>query len=342
MVTIKDVAAAAAVSTATVSRVLNGHPSASEATRRRVYDAVASLGYRPNGVARSLRVTRTATVGLVLGDVANPFFGELARAVEEEADAHGFSVIVGNADERPHRQERYIGSLLDRRVDGLLVVPTSGESPQLAEALLRHTPVVLVDRALPGLDAPTVAVDGRAAIHDLVAHLTGVGHRRVGVIAGPQTLSTGRERLAAVTGALAARGVPVPAELVRYGDFQLTSGIRGAAGLLDLPEPPSVIFAADNLMALGALLEIRRRGLRIPDDVGLASFDDLPWFPLHSPPITAIAQPVTELGREAVTALRVLLDGGTSRPRPLRATFVARSSCGAAPVGRDGAEGREP
>lgn len=331
MVTIKDVAAAAGVSTATVSRVLNGHSSPTAATRDRVYDAVARLGYRPNGVARSLRVTRTATIGLVLGDVANPFFGELARAVEEEADAHGFSVIVGNADERPQRQERYVGSLLDRRVDGLLVVPTAGESPLLAEAVRRGTPVVLVDRTLPGLDAPTVAVDGRDAIHGLVGHLTGLGHRRIGVIAGPRTVSTGRERLAAVTEALDAGGLPVPVELVRYGDFQLASGQRGAAELLDLSSPPSVIFAADNLMALGALLEIRRRGLRIPADVGLASFDDLPWFALHQPPVTAIAQPVAELGREAVTVLRALLDGTVPTVRPLRARLVARDSCGEEP-----------
>ncbi|MFI6638163.1 LacI family DNA-binding transcriptional regulator [Streptomyces sp. NPDC050504] len=334
MPSIKDVAAEAGVSVATVSRVLNDHPSVSPDARSRVLAAVAALGYRPNAVARSLRTDQTRTLGLVISDVLNPYFTTLARSVEEEARALGYSVIIGNADERPDLQDHHVRTLLDRRIDGLLVSPTDGGSPLMLDAARGGTPMVFVDRWIPGLDAPgppVVRADGRAAVRELVRHLHGLGHRRLAIIAGPAATTTGSERVAAFRDALGELGLALPDAYIGQGDFQAESGRRATERFLALPEPPDAVFAADNLMALGALDAIRERGLRVPGDIALAAFDDIPWFVHTDPPITAIAQPTGELGRAAVRALVDLIEGRPARSVDFPARLVVRRSCGEAP-----------
>ncbi|GAA3820592.1 LacI family DNA-binding transcriptional regulator [Streptomyces phyllanthi] len=328
MASIKDVAAEAGVSVATVSRVLNDHPSVSPEARARVLAAVETLGYRPNAVARSLRTDQTRTLGLVISDVMNPYFTELARAVEEEARALGYSVIFGNADERPDLQDHHVRTLLDRRIDGLLVSPTDGGSPLMLDAVRAGTPMVFVDRWIPGVDVPVVRADGRRAIRDLVSHLHGLGHSRLAIIAGPAATTTGRERVEAFRDALRAYDLRLPEDHIGQGDFQAESGRRATERFLDLPEPPEAVFAADNLMALGALDAIRARGMRVPDDIALAAFDDIPWFTHTDPPITAVAQPTGELGRAAVRALVDRIEGRAPRSVTLPARLVVRRSCG--------------
>ncbi len=328
MAGIKEVAAHAGVSVATVSRVLNHNPNVSDEARTKVLSAVETLRYRPNAVARSLRTEATRTLGLIVGDIVNPFFGVLARAAEDEARAAGYTVVIGNADERPERQDHYVRTLLEQRVDGLLICPTAEVTPLVAESVRAGDPIVFLDRTLPGLDVPSVRADGTEAIHRLIEHVHRLGHRLVAFVSGPETLSTGRERTRAFADAMRACGLEVREEYLESGDFQAESGRAAAARLLDLPEPPSVIFAGDNLMALGALDEIRARGLNIPRDVALASFDDVAWFAHLDPPITAIAQPAEELGRRAV---RALLDRVEDRPVEsvvLPARLVIRRSCG--------------
>jgi LacI family transcriptional regulator len=295
-----------------------------------VLAAVAELEYRPNALARSLRTAQTRTIGLVVSDVLNPFFTELARAVEDEARALGYSVVIGNADEQPRLQDHHIATLLDRRIDGLLLSPADGASPLLRETVREGSvPLVFVDRWIPGLDGvPVVRADGCAAIRDLVRHLHALGRRRLAIIAGPAATTTGRERIGAFRAALAELGLTLPQEYIGQGDFQADSGRRSAAGFLELPEPPDAVFAADNLMALGALDEFRGRGLRVPEDIALAAFDDIPWFPHTAPPITAIAQPTRELGRAAVRALADRIEGRTASSVTLSARLVARRSCG--------------
>jgi LacI family transcriptional regulator len=329
MASIKDVASRARVSVATVSRVLNGHPSVRPATRTRVRAAMDELGYRPNAVARWLRTDETRTLGLVISDVLNPFFTELARSVEDEARALGYSVVIGNADERPAVQDHHVRSLLERRIDGLLVSPTEGGSPLMLEAVRSGTPLVFVDRWLEGVEVPVIRTDGRLAVRDLVAHLHGLGHRRLAVIAGPAGTATGRERVNAFRAALRDFGLDLPPEYTGQGDFQAASGRRATAAFLDLPRPPEVVFATDNLMALGAMDEIRARGLRVPDDVALVAFDDIPWFVHTDPPITAIAQPTQALGKAAVRSLVDLVEGRDAPSVTLSARLVVRRSCGA-------------
>ncbi|MGD9483098.1 LacI family DNA-binding transcriptional regulator [Streptomyces sp. TRM70308] len=329
MAGIKDVAARARVSVATVSRVLNGHPAVRPGTRERVRAAIDELGYRPNGVARSLRTDHTSTLGLVVSDVLNPFFTALARAVEDEARAHGYSVVFGNADEQSALQDHHVRTLLERRIDGLLVSPTADSASLVTEVAGSGVPMVFVDRWIAGCpQVPVVRTDGRAAIAALVDHLHRLGHRRLAVITGPATTTTGNERAEAFLGALAAHGLPAPAHYREEGDFQAGSGRRATARFLDLPEPPEAIFATDNLMALGAMDEIRARGLRVPDDVALAAFDDIPWFLHTDPPVTAIAQPTEALGHGAVRALIDLIEGRPAASLTLTADLVPRRSCG--------------
>ncbi len=326
--TMIDVARRARVSTATVSRVLSESIPVAAATRERVLRAVRELDYRPNAVARSLRVERTQTLGLIVGDVLNPFFAELSRAVEEAARSAGYTLIVANADEDAEREERYARVLLDRRVDGLLVSTAGSASPAIDLAARSGVPLVLVDRGADGARAPVVRANGTRAIDDLVAHLVRLGHERIAIVSGPRGISTGAERLDAFERSLARHGVDLPASYVAFGDFRAESGERAAARLLALDRPPTAMFVADNLMTLGALRTIRRLRLRVGADIALASFDDIPWFDVFEPPMTAIAQPTAEIGVAAVAAVHALIADEPVPAVDLTCRLVVRASCG--------------
>lgn len=328
MADIKDVATRASVSVATVSRVLNGSARVSSATRKRVIAAMEELGYRPNAVARSLRTEETRVLGLILGDVLNPFFGALARAVERGARAAGYTVVICNADEDPDEQDHYVRVLLEQQVDGLLLCPTAEVTSMVRAAVGSARPLVFVDRVLPDLDVPSVRVDGTAAMHALITHLRALGHRRIAFISGPAALSTGRERTAVFLAAMRANGLATRPGYLEAGDFRTASGHEITARFLDLPEPPEAIVVGDNLMTLGAFDAVRERGLRIPEDVAIASYDDVPWFAHLDPPVTAISQPVAELGARAVQTVLGLIAARAAASTVLPAGLVVRRSCG--------------
>lgn len=339
MTTIAEVARYLGVSTATVSRSLSGAGGVSTELRNHVIQAARALGYRPNTIARALRTTRTQTIGLIVSDVVNPFFGELALAIEEAAHRHGFSVILCNTNEEARRQEEHIELLMARYVDGLLLTPTMNESSALRAALDSGVPVVFVDRGVPSLSAPIVRANGTEATIELVNHLVALGHERIAVISGPRQTLTGRERLKAFRAALRSNSLDLPREFVRFGNFQMASGERAAAQLLDLPDRPTAVFVADNLMALGALSEVRRRGLRVGDDLAVAGFDDPPWFRLLDPPMTTVSQPVGPMGSIAVETLVAAINGDVAPSHLLGCQLVVRASCGehrARPAGRRG------
>jgi LacI family transcriptional regulator len=338
--TLKHVAQEAGVSLATASRVLGDSGPVSEGARVRVQDAARRLGYRVNHVARSLRTTRTATIGMLVSDVRNPFFTELVHSVEQAAWKAGLATMVGNADETSSQQDRYLDTLLRHQVDGLIVAPQGDDDTQLRQAVA-SVPTIFVDRVVTGLDVPAVTSDNAGGVASLVDHLVGLGHRRIGVIAGPQSSSTGRERLAAVCAAMRRHALPLSEELQVIGNFRAASGRAAAAQLLDLADRPDVLFAADNLMAFGALIELRRRGMRIGEDVGLAAFDDESWFPLNLPPITAVAQNVARMGEEAVRLVCEVMAGCRPESVVVPTRLVVRESCGergrpSMPEGRGG------
>lgn len=323
MSTIRDVASHAGVSQATASRALSRRGPVSPDSLERVRAAAQALGYRVNKNARALRTQRTDTIGLLIPDVRNPFFAELAYVIHQAAATHGLGVITMSADEEAEQEARGLDVLLRQQVDGLIVCPRD-DVPFLAA---RHLPVVFVDRGRNGLGVPVIRSDDEAGAALMIDHLMAVGHRHIALITGPQESTTGRARYKAALQRLAHHDVSPLPQWVQEGDFRLESGRRAAAALLDAPELPTAVFAGDNLMAVGALLEMRERGLRVGRDIALTAFDDAPWFPLLDPPLTVVAQDARRLGQEALESLLCLLAGHEATDVVVPVCLKVRSSC---------------
>jgi LacI family transcriptional regulator len=326
-VTIRDVAARAGVSLGTASRVLSGNPATSPDARARVTEAATALGYRPNAQARSLRSTRTHVLGLLVSDVRNPFFADIAHAAEQAALDADYVSLLGNANENVAQQDRYIETFLTQRVDGVVLAP-QGPSATLEALLASRMPLVFVDRKVDGYDVASVTTDSRNGLEEAIVHLVAAGHRRIGYIGGPQSISTGRERHDAFIAALRRHDVAVDQELITFGDFRLASGTEAAERLLALPERPTALLAADNLMAEGALTTIRRQGLRVGADVEVIAFDDIEWFEHMDPPISVIAQDAGSVGRCAVELLLRVIAGDEPESVILPTKFIDRSGAG--------------
>ena len=319
MTTIREVAQAAGVSVATVSHVINETRYVSPELQEKVRAVMADLGYTPDGRARSLRLRRTQTMGLVVPDNTNPFFAGLARLVEDEGFEAGYTTILGNSDERPEREERYVEALLSKRVDGLILAATLHHPPGV-EALLRRSrlPVVLIDRELdvPGVDV--VLTDNRGGGRQAARHLLDLGHRHLACIAGPAGRPSA-ERLEGFADELTAAGVALPTATLVEGDFQYAGGRSGMAALLDAGVPFSGVFVANDLMAAGALAELHARGVDVPGDVSVVGFDDSAPAVFTSPALTTVRQPLAEMGRMAISLLERLIEG--QRIEKLRVTF---------------------
>ena len=315
MVTIKDVARAAGVSPATVSRVLNERPDVDPALVDRVQAAVVQLGYQPSRVARNLRRQQTSVWGMVISDIRNPFFTDMVRAVEDVAYAAGYSLVLCDSDEDITKEARYLDLIVAERMAGAIVSPASPAASDLGPVVAHGIPVVLVDRRVDSPTLDTVLVDNRRGAHDAVEHLIANGYRRIACITGPERTTTGAERLAGYRDALERAGRPFDANLVRFADFHEAGGFEATRSLLELRVSPEAIFVANNLMTLGALGAIEEAGRTIPAQVALVGFDDMPWARLVRPPLTTIAQPTYELGRETARLLLSRIRGDQSSPR---------------------------
>ena len=305
MSTIRDVARQAGVSTMTVSRVINNSGYTSLATRRQVERAVQELGYVPNAVARHLRSKQTNAIGLVVSDITNPFFTTIARGVEDVAGARGFAVMFCNTDESDDEEARYLRLLVERQVDGVLLVPAG--SPRASIRLLRthKVPLVVLDRRVPGQRVNNVRCDSEAGAYALARHLIGLGHRRIGVLTGRRAISTSADRVAGVRRALEEAGLGLDEALVRWGGFNfgnanLADGHQMAESVLTATDdPPTALFAANNFIAFGTTRALREMGLRVPEDISVVAFDDLPTEWVSDPFLTVAAQPAYEIGRRA-------------------------------------------
>ncbi len=327
--TVRDVARAAGVSQAAAARALGGYGYTSPALRARVQENARRLGYTPNGVARALASKATHTIGLVVGDIDNPFFAAAARGLSDVLESEGYTVLLSNADEDEEREQRAVRALRARRVDGLVVVPTRGAG--LAEVAGSGLPLVQLDRAVRGLAADAVMVDNAAGSAAAVRHLLSRGHRRIGMVTDSPLISSSAERISGYRRALRAAGLPPDDGLLSIGGSTQADGRRAARALLDHPDRPTAVFTANNFMTHGTLLAARDLGLRIPDDVALVGFDDLDWTTLVDPPLTVVSQPVSELGRVAGERLMARIRGDDSPPRRirLRTQLIVRGSCGA-------------
>lgn len=320
MTQIRDVAARAGVSVASVSRVLSGHPSVGEDIKRRVLDAVKALGYRPDLAARRLRSRRTDTIGLIVADIRNPFFTEVSRAVEDVAFQRRMRLILCNTDEDPAREESCLELMRDENVSGVILAPSQ---PRLASfrAADYPFPVVLVDRCDPDTRADAVVLDNVEAARALTTHVLAGGRRRVLFLHGASS-ATGRQRLDGYTAAMTAHGLAGEA----VGVAPVTDRSREVAHvLLSRPSLPDAVVASSGLILLGLTQALRDAGRR---EIAIAGFDDQPWTRLVEPGITVIAQPTYAIGREAAELLlhRIADPDKPVRRVVLRGELVVRGS----------------
>jgi LacI family transcriptional regulator len=331
MVTIRDVAKLAGVAPITVSRVINDSEEVNPATRQRVKKAVEELNYVPNILAKSLRSKRSHTIALVVSDVTNPFYTTIARGVEDTAAQSGFHVILCNTDENPDKEANYINILLQRRVDGIIISPTTDNRKQLASLKRQQVPCVLIDRQVPGCKSDVVRCDSREGARRLIWHLLHLDHRRIAMISGPRGISTADDRVEGYCQALRERGLPVEERLIKRGGYKQTSGYQLTQELLKDQPRPTAIFAANNFIAVGALQALREAGLNVPEDMALVCFDDIPQASLIYPFLTVVAQPAYEMGKVAAELLLERLAGKRNRKVRevmLETELIVRKSCG--------------
>lgn len=324
MITIKDVAQHAQVSVTTVSHVINGTRFVSEAARERVQQAIATLNYVPSALARSLKSNRTHTVGMMIPNNSNPYFAEIIRGIEDTCFEAGFNVILCNSDDDPHKQAQYVRVLSEKQVDGLIVLSSGGDPELIATLRSAGMPQVVVDREIDDLAADLVEVNHELGGYLATRHLLELGHRRIACIAGPQALSSARQRVQGYHRALAETGQRVDDKLLRSADFTSAGGHEAMSSLLKMRQRPSAVFASNDLMAIGAVCAAAEAGLRIPEDLSVVGFDDIALAAYSNPPLTTIAQPKHQTG---ALAARLLLDRITQRDKPLRREILQPTLC---------------
>lgn len=305
MASLQDVAKRAKVSIATVSRVLNKSAKVVPETRVTVERALRDLGYRPSRVARRLRMKdgRAHLVGLIIPDIQNPFYAEIARGVEDTAYSNDYALILCNSDEKLEKERFYLDVMRDESVDGVVLPPFSETDDAVIDLVNTGMPVVCVDRSLIKARTDLVEVDNYRGAFEAVSHLLDRGHKSIGLIEGRTQVSTSRERRRGYLDALSARGITVRKDLMVAGDFKQESGRVLTLALLDLKKPPTALFVGNNLMTVGALGALHQRKVRVPDDIAIVGFDDIPWAEALDPPPTVVRQPAYNVGVQAMELL---------------------------------------
>ena len=327
--TIQDVAFKAGVSKTTVSHVINATRFVEPATRQKVLQAIEECGYRPSSVARSLTTKRTQTIGVIVSDITNTFFGEILRGIEEIVRAANYSFVVCNTDEILEREEQYIDILIRQRVDGIIAAATSDRWEALIKAKALHVPIILLDRRYGEDDFPFVGVNNEIGASLGARHLIEAGYTRIGILSGFQRLSTMRDRLAGFLGIMHDRGLQVPEEWIVDSPLSIEAGYEAARKIISLSNRPQALFINNNLLSLGTLLALHDLGLRCPEDIALIGFDDHPWAAVSDPPLTVVSQPVRRLGRDAAALLMEYIqhDRVDRQVIELSCELVIRQSC---------------
>ncbi len=340
--TVRDVAKAASVGFATAARTLGGYGSVSPEVRGRVLLAAATLGYRPNRLARSMATGTSRTLGVVVADIENQFFARIVRGISDVARPAGFEVILVNSDEKANEERVAVRMLAEKQVDGIIVAPAAvNDFGHLSELQDSGLPIVLLDRNIPQLAADAVVIDGMNAAEEATDHLIALGHRRIAIVTDvlsetpiprdfrpPASVATAGIRLAGFLKALHRAGLAVDELLVRRASPTIAGAYSEAGALMDLTSPPTAIFTTDNVMTLGAFEALQDREIRIPQDLSFFGFDDLDWTRIVHPPLSVVAQPVYELGATAAQTLLGRIEGraGSAQVRVLPTQLVHRGS----------------
>jgi LacI family transcriptional regulator len=349
-VTVQDVAQRAGVSKATAARVLGGYGAASVAVKAKVLAASKELGYQPNELARSISTGRSGTIGVIVGDIENPYFGLAVRGISDAASAAGFDVILANSGEEIEKERDAVRVLTGKRVDGLIVTPAkTSETHHLLSLQKTGRPVVLLDRAVSGLSVDTVVTDDHVAASAATRRLIEFGHRRIAYISAVNSgevlfrsrdqidTSTVLDRIDGFLDVARQADIEVPERYIRLGaaDPSMTRTI--VTDLLALPDRPSAILASDNVIALEVFKTVRALGLQIPRDVSLIAFHDADWTSVTTPAVTVVAQPIYDLGRESARMLIERVHGAVYAPRRfvLESTLIDRESVGAPAMDED-------
>ncbi|MGP6420941.1 LacI family DNA-binding transcriptional regulator [Pseudomonas putida] len=327
MATIKDVAALAGISYTTVSHVVNKTRPVSQEVRLKVEAAIKSLDYVPSAVARSLKAKTTATIGLLVPNSLNPYFAELARGIEDYCERNGYCVILCNSDDNPDKQRSYLRVLLEKRIDGLIVASAGGDIG-LAQGLAGvKTPMVIVDRGLDGVDADLVRIDHEYGAYLATRHLLELGHRDIATIGGPSSTSVAQMRQAGFCRALKEAGITVRPERMLESDFTSTGGYNAAAILLE-SNPPSAIFAGNDMIGIGVLRAAAERNVRVPSELSVIGFDDIQMSRYVYPALTTVGQSILQLGEMAAEVLlrRIATPSLVTDQRIVTPSIVLRES----------------
>jgi LacI family transcriptional regulator len=308
MATIHDVARAAGVSATTVSRYLNNRIELPATTGARIEAAVAQHDYRPNLLARRFSTGKTDAIGLIIPEIREPFFAELASAVEDEADRNGYTIFISSTRSDRSREIASLNRLRDHHVDGLILLTNTPDDGTLAKLVTARKNVVILDEDIPGVNVPKIFVDNIEGAHRATRYLIDAGHRRIGYLGGPLGLFSSEERYAGYCGAMAVAQLPLtPTQIVR-GSFSPNFARQSLHEMLRGPAPPTAIFASSDYLAIGALQGLQDFGVRVPHDMSFISFDDTPLGAMLTPPLTAIRQPIAALGRQGVQALFAVMN----------------------------------
>ncbi len=328
MVTIKDIAREVGVSPSTVSRALSDSPLISETTRQNVKEVAQRLGYERNELARGLVKGSSGAVGLVVPDITNPFFSDIAQGVGEVAHRFGYGVMLCDTAGEANRESDYIRLLRRKRVDGLILTSATINDPYLKDLAKTRTPFILVSRLCRSVDAPHVVVDDRVGARLAVEHLINLGHRHIGFIGGPADVQSSRDRMVGYREALQEHGLAEKEKWMGFSDFTQAAGRKAGRQMLSLPERPSAIFAANDMIALGVLEVAEEMGFLIPDDLSLVGYNDISYASLPRIQMTTVAQPTFEMGKIATEWLLSVLSMEEILPlhRTLEPHLVARST----------------
>ena len=309
----REVARLADASVGTVSAVVNGDTTVRPRLRKRIEEAMAVLDYHPNQIARSLKLQRTHTIGMVVPDVANPFFTSVIRGVEIEGLQRGYSTILCDTNQDLQEERRQLSILFSRRVDGILISSSNYDAAQ-DRLTRRRFPIVFFDRVPRGYTGDAVVTDNLAAAYRAVRYLTQLGHRRVAIIAGSFDFSVMVDRIEGYRKAMEEANLAIPASYLQKGDFQLASGYRCGLELLRLPYPPTAIFSCNNLMTLGLMGALAEHKIACPDQISVLGFDDFDWAATFNPRLTTMAQQMCEIGRRAMEMLIQRIESPRTEP----------------------------
>lgn len=330
MTTIRDVAKLAGVSTSTVSLTFGDNKRVKPETARRIWDAAQQLGYKPNPVAQSLKLGRSRMVGVVLAEISNPFSGRLIKEIAHTAYASGYHVIVSDTETDPVRELELIDQLSAQRVSGIILTPHGHSAAYIEHVRACGTPIVIIDQKIDRAERDFVGSNTRLAASMLTEHLVNLGHQRIAQITGPHHLWTATERIGGFRDTLAAKGIAVDETLIVNGDYDDEKAYEITMGLMTRPNPPTAILAASNVMALGALQALQDLGLTCPDDVSLATIDDIPWSAVIRPKITMVLQDIETIAQTAIEFLleRIELSDPGAIPSPRERVLTPRMVVG--------------